>query len=75
MPAVSYRLLRLSSAESDFRTEYFKTFAPNMSPVFTEDSAEAYVFPSFPDFVHAVTVLWLSLGPMDLSFEPVYVIA
>lgn len=75
MAAVSYRLLRLSSGESDLRTEYFKRFAPDMSPVFTEDSAEAYVFPSFPDFVHVATVLWLSLGPMDLSFEPVYVIA
>lgn len=72
MAAVSYRLLRLSSGEPDFRTEYFKMFAPDLSPVFTEDSAEAYVFPTFPDFVHAATVLWLSLGPMDLSYQPVY---
>lgn len=72
MAAVSFRLLRLASGEPDSRTQYFSMFAPDMSPVFTEDSAEAYVFPSFPDFVHVATVLWLSLGPMDLSYQLVY---
>lgn len=74
MAAVGYRLLRLSSAEPDLRTEYFKTFAPDMSFVFTEDSEEAFIFPTFPDFVHVATVLWLSQGPTDLSFQRVYCI-
>lgn len=74
MAAVGYRLLRLSSDEPVPRTEYFKSFAPDMSSVFTEDSEEAFIFPTFPDFVHVATVLWLSQGPMDLSFQRVYCI-
>ena len=75
MAAVSYRLLRLSSGDPSAGIDYFKSFSPSMAGEFTGDSAEAYLFPTFPDFVHAATVLWLSQGPLELTYEPVYVIA
>ena len=71
MAAVSYRLLRLTEDPAD-GVEYFKSFGESLSGIFTNDISEAYLFPSFTDFVHAATVLWLSNGPADLSFEPVY---
>lgn len=74
MAASAFRLIRLSNDCEPPRVDYFKSFGPDMAGEFTPDSAQAYLFPSFPDFVHAITLLWLTNGPADLFFEHVHLV-
>lgn len=71
----SFRLLRLNPSEETLSFDFLLSLTPGGEAQFTPHSSEAFLFPTWEDFVKAATVLWLALGPLDIMYEKVFVLS
>lgn len=69
----NFRLLRLNHTEEPLSFDYLKSISPDLEARFTPNSTEAFLFPTWEEFVQAATLLWLSVGPLDIMYESVFV--
>lgn len=75
MVTESFRLLRLNPAEETLSFDFLLSLTPSGEAHFTPHSCEAFLFTTWEDFVKAASVLWLSLGPLDIMYERVFVLS
>lgn len=68
-----FRLVRVQPCGPPGDLTFLSSLASDGSPVFTANRSSALLM-SWTDFVSAASTVWLSIGPVDIYPDPVYVL-